>query len=243
MRKLLVALFLLFPVIASAAITISPARVAYNTEGQILSISGSFRPGNVATLVDFTYTDGGVAEVVANSVTSELITCEIPLSVTGQPGPWAVSVVFVDDNGVRTDDGATPFIFANLPPILNGPEVLTAEATSASGAAVDFSGDVNGISFVDPPPAPTISCTPASGSTFALGTTTASCTATDSFRPPSPPPPPSTTRVRSPARPHRGRRSRTASRPCSAPPPICTTTPPSPRSRSRWGRRDRKSVV
>src|ERR1051325_860929 len=181
MRKLLVALFLLFPVIASAAITISPARVAYNTEGQILSISGSFRPGNVATLVDFTYTDGGVAEVVANSVTSELITCEIPLSVTGQPGPWAVSVVFVDDNGVRTDDGATLFIFANLPPILNVPEVLTAEATSASGAAVDFSGDVNGISFVDPPPAPTISCTPASGSTFALGTTPVSCTATDSF--------------------------------------------------------------
>src|ERR1051325_4380430 len=168
MRKLLVALFLLFPVIASATITISPARVAYNTEGQILSISGSFRPGNVATLVDFTYTDGGVAEGVANSVTSELITCEIPLSVTGQPGPWAVSVVFVDDNGVRTDDGATLFIFANLPPILNVPEVLTAEATSASGAAVDFSGDVNGISFVDPPPAPTISCTPASGSTFAL---------------------------------------------------------------------------
>src|ERR1044071_5946996 len=136
MRKLLVALFLLFPVIASAAITISPARVPYNTEGQILSISGSFRPGTVATLVDFTYTDGGVAEVEASSVSSEFISCEIPLSVTGQPGPWAVSVVFVDDNG---------------------------------------------ISFVDPPPAPTISCTPVSGSTFALGTTTVSCTATDSF--------------------------------------------------------------
>src|SRR4029079_12718458 len=58
------------------------------------------------------------------------------------------------------------------------PEVLTAEATSAAGAAVDFSGDINGISFVDPPPAPTISCTPASGSTFALATTTVSCPAT-----------------------------------------------------------------
>lgn len=181
MRKLLIALFLLFPVVASAAITISPNRVAYNTEGQILSISGSFRPGNVATLVDFTYTDGGVAEVEATSVSSEFISCEIPLSVTGQPGPWAVSVVFVDDNGVRTDGSATLTIFANLPPILNVPEVVTAEATSAAGAAVDFSGEIIGYSFVDPPPAPTISCTPASGSTFALGTTTVSCTATDSF--------------------------------------------------------------
>jgi HYR domain len=182
MRKLLIALLLLFPVIASAAITISPARVAYNTEGQILTISGSFRPGTVATLVDFTYTDGGVAEVLANTVSSETITCEIPLSVTGQPGAWSVSVVFIDsDESVRTDGSATLTIFANLPPAINVPEVVTAEATSSRGAAVDFSAQVSGFSFIDPPPAPTISCTPASGSTFALGTTSVSCTATDSF--------------------------------------------------------------
>ena len=181
MRKLAVALFLLFPVIASAQITISPARVAYNTEGQILTISGSFRPGTVGTFVDFTYTDGGVAEVQAASVSADLITCEVPLSVTNLPGPWAVSVVFVDDNGVRTVGGATLTIFANLPPSINVPEVVVAEATSASGAAVSFVNEVSGFSFVDPPPAPTITCSPASGSTFPLGSSTVTCSATDSF--------------------------------------------------------------
>ena len=181
MRKLAVALFFLFPVIASAQITISPARVAYGTEGQTLNIAGSFVPGNISTSVDFTFTDGGVAEVPATSVSASLITCEIPVGVTGQPGAWAVTVVFVDDTGTRTVGGATLMIFANLPPALNVPEVYVAEATSASGAAVDFSAVVGGFSFVDPPPAPTISCTPASGSTFSLGTTTVTCTATDSF--------------------------------------------------------------
>jgi hypothetical protein len=180
MRKLLVALFLLFPVIASAQIAISPSRVAYNTEGQILTVSGSFRPGNVGTFVDFTYTDGGVAEVEATSVNSESITCEIPLSVTGQPGLWAVSVVFVDDTGVRTDGNATLTIFANLPPVLNVPEVVTAEATSPAGAAVNFADEVGGFSFADPPPAPAISCSPASGSVFPLGSSLVTCTATDS---------------------------------------------------------------
>lgn len=182
MRKLLVALFLLFPVVAAAQITISPSRIAYNTEGQILTVSGSFRPGTAATLVDFTFTDGGVAEVLADTANSENITAEVPLSVTDQPGLWTVSVVFIDnDETVRTDGSATLTIFANLPPIINVPEVVTAEATSAAGAVVDFADLVNGFSFVDPPPAPVISCTPASGTTFALGTTTVSCTATDSF--------------------------------------------------------------
>ncbi|HKS25288.1 MAG TPA: HYR domain-containing protein [Thermoanaerobaculia bacterium] len=182
MRKLLVALFLLFPVVAAAQITISPSRIAYNTEGQILTVSGSFRPGTAATLVDFTFTDGGVAEVLANTANSENITAEVPLSVTDQPGLWTVSVVFIDnDETVRTDGSATLTIFANLPPIINVPEVVTAEATSAAGAVVNFADLVNGFSFVDPPPAPVISCTPASGTTFALGTTTVSCTATDSF--------------------------------------------------------------
>jgi len=182
MRKLFVALFLLFPVIASAAITISPDRIAYTTEGQILTISGSFRPGNVGTFVDFTYVaDGGIAEVPASSVSADLITCEVPLSVTGRPGQWTVSVVFVDDNGVRTDGSATLTIFANLPPVITAPEIVTAEATSASGASVDFSDQVSGFSFVDPPPAPMITCSPAAGSVFALGSTNVTCTATDSF--------------------------------------------------------------
>src|SRR6266545_3654627 len=179
-RGFVVVLLLLFPLIAAAqSITISPDRIAYNTEGAILTITGTGLAGNVATTVDFTYGDGGVAEVTASTATSTQVTVEVPLSVTGLPGAWTVTVNAIDDNGTRVAGPATLTIFANLPPLITVPEVVTAEATSASGANVTF--DVSGFSFVDPPPAPTITCTPASGSLFALGSTIVSCTATDSF--------------------------------------------------------------
>jgi hypothetical protein len=180
MRKAFIALVLLFPVIAAAqSITISPARIAFNSEGTIMTISGTGLAGNVQTLVDFTDVNGGVAEMQALTASSSTVTVEVPLSVTDEPGPWAVTVVAVDDNGTRVAGPATLTIFANLPPLITVPEVVTAEATSSSGANVSF--DVGGFSFVDPPPAPTITCTPASGSNFALGSTTVTCTATDSF--------------------------------------------------------------
>ena len=61
------------------------------------------------------------------------------------------------------------------PPVLTLPSNITAEATSASGAVVTFTAtaidDVDG-------PVP-VTCTPASGSTFPLGTTTVQCSAHD----------------------------------------------------------------
>src|SRR5262249_54839041 len=61
------------------------------------------------------------------------------------------------------------------PPTVTVPSNITAEATSSMGAAVTFSPsarDWQGNTL-------TPTCTPASGSTFALGTTTVMCTATD----------------------------------------------------------------
>jgi hypothetical protein len=55
-------------------------------------------------------------------------------------------------------------------PVLTLPPDITAEATSAAGAAVSFT-----VTATDNA---TVSCTPASGSTFALGTTAVNCTAT-----------------------------------------------------------------
>jgi hypothetical protein len=60
-------------------------------------------------------------------------------------------------------------------PTLNLPADITAEATSGAGAAVSYT--VTATDNVDPNP--TVSCTPASGSTFPLSTTTVNCTATD----------------------------------------------------------------
>jgi large repetitive protein len=60
-------------------------------------------------------------------------------------------------------------------PVLSVPGDINTEATSASGAAVEFSATATDIADADV----TVSCAPASGSTFAKGTTPVTCTATD----------------------------------------------------------------
>jgi hypothetical protein len=62
-----------------------------------------------------------------------------------------------------------------FPPTLTLPGDLTAEATSAAGATVDYA--VTATDDTDPDPA--IECIPASGSEFPLGLNTVSCSATD----------------------------------------------------------------
>jgi hypothetical protein len=59
-------------------------------------------------------------------------------------------------------------------PTLTVPNGIAAPASSSSGVAVSFS-----VSATDPDDEATVSCTPASGSIFPVGTTTVSCVATD----------------------------------------------------------------
>jgi hypothetical protein len=61
------------------------------------------------------------------------------------------------------------------PPTVSVPAPITREATGPTGVAVTFS--VSAVDAIDP--SPTVSCDRASGATFALGTTTVSCTARD----------------------------------------------------------------
>ncbi len=61
------------------------------------------------------------------------------------------------------------------PPSVNCPANLTVEATSAAGVVVTFTATAS--DAVDGALTPT--CSPASGSTFPLGTTTVTCTAID----------------------------------------------------------------
>ena len=65
---------------------------------------------------------------------------------------------------------------ANTAPSLNLPAYVTAEATSAAGATVTYSASAS-----DPEDGPlNPHCTPATGSTFALGSTQVNCSVTDS---------------------------------------------------------------
>jgi outer membrane protein assembly factor BamB len=72
--------------------------------------------------------------------------------------------------------GATLSAYAedSTAPTLNLPGTITAKGTSSRGAAVTYS-----VSATDPDDTAAVSCSPASGSVFPIGTTTVSCTATD----------------------------------------------------------------
>lgn len=63
----------------------------------------------------------------------------------------------------------------STPPVITAPSSVTADATSAAGATVAYS--VSATDETDGAVAAT--CTPASGSAFAIGTTTVTCSATD----------------------------------------------------------------
>ena len=76
-------------------------------------------------------------------------------------------------NVTATIEDCTPI--DTTPPVVTVPADMTVEATSAAGAVATFSASASDL--VDGALTPI--CAPASGSTFALGTTTVTCTATD----------------------------------------------------------------
>ncbi|MFN2476028.1 MAG: beta strand repeat-containing protein [Chthoniobacterales bacterium] len=69
------------------------------------------------------------------------------------------------------------FVVDTTPPVISGvPADITAEATGPNGATVTYSQPTADDNFDGPVP---VSCAPASGSTFAFGTTMVTCSASD----------------------------------------------------------------
>ncbi|MHA3684048.1 HYR domain-containing protein [Leucobacter sp. HY1910] len=98
---------------------------------------------------------------------------------SGSTFPLGVTTVTCDAIDTAGNTGSQSFTVTvqdSVAPTLLGIYGRTAEATGADGATVDFT--VTAADLVDG--ALTATCTPASGSLFALGDTTVTCTATDS---------------------------------------------------------------
>jgi len=92
-------------------------------------------------------------------------------------GTTTVTCTSTDSHGNTGTKSFKVTITDTTPPVLGGsPGDQTAEATSSSGAAVSFTTP-GATDLVDG--ALTSTCAPASGSTFALGQTKVTCTATD----------------------------------------------------------------
>src|SRR5207302_6913305 len=87
-----------------------------------------------------------------------------------------------DASGNTSTKTFTVTVKDTTPPVITVPANLTLEARSAAGAVATFT--VSATDAVDP--APVVTASPASGNTFALGTTTVTVTAKDASRHTSP---------------------------------------------------------
>jgi hypothetical protein len=104
------------------------------------------------------------------------VTCTPASGSTFPIGSTLVTCTASDSTGHQASKTFHVIVADRTPPLITVPADMTAEATSGSGAAVTYT-----FSASDPDDAvSTSSCTPASGSTFAIGVTTVTCNATDS---------------------------------------------------------------
>jgi hypothetical protein len=90
-------------------------------------------------------------------------------------GATPVNCSATDAHGNAVQGSFTVTVVDTTPPVLTLPGDITATATSASGAAVSYTASASDL--VDGSVTP--SCSPASGSTFPVGSTTVNCSATD----------------------------------------------------------------
>jgi len=99
-------------------------------------------------------------------------------AVTGTPTALGTSNFTVRATAANSCTGTADFavtIRDTTPPALTLPGTITATAAGPSGAVISYSASASDL--VDGPRP--VTCSPASGSTFAIGTTTVSCSASD----------------------------------------------------------------
>jgi predicted metallo-beta-lactamase superfamily hydrolase len=125
---------------------------------------------------------GGAVVSYSSPTASDIVDLTDPVTCTPAAGTMfvlgstTISCSATDSHGNTGHSSFKVTVVDMTPPTLTLPADITAEATSSSGASVSYSATASDL--VDGSVSP--SCTPPSGSTFALGQTTVSCTATDS---------------------------------------------------------------
>jgi hypothetical protein len=125
---------------------------------------------------------GAAGAIVTYSASAtDLVSGSItPICTPASGGTFAIGATTVtctatDARGNAAGRTFTVTVQDRTAPVLTVPSPLTAEATSAAGAIVTYSASATDLASGSITPI----CTPASGGTFAIGTTTVTCTATD----------------------------------------------------------------
>ncbi len=129
--------------------------------------------------IEATGPDGAALSFTTSA--SDLVDGPLPPScspASGSTFPLGATTVTCSATDAHGNTGTSSFTVTvqdTTPPVVSVPADKTIEATGPDGAALSFTA--SGSDLVDGPLAP--SCSPASGSTFPLGATTVTCSATD----------------------------------------------------------------
>lgn len=180
----------------STATTCDSTTVSSDTDGITLTCSSTSEGGTTTRSVEIKRDATGPAVAVTpgrdpdhagwythpfayattgTDATSGLASCSPGASYAGpETAAGTVSGSCTDAAG-NTATASFAFRYDATAPVLTAPGAVTADATSPLGAAVSYA--VTAADGVDA--SLLVLCTPASGSTFAIGTTAVSCTATD----------------------------------------------------------------
>ena len=143
-----------------------PAQVVEATSpaGASVTLTGVGADPDPGDTLSYLWTEG--ASVLG---TTPSITLTVPL------GAYVFKLRVTDSHGAFAEATVGITVEDTKPPALTLPANLTLVASSVAGAIATFSASA--LDAVDGPVA--VVCTPASGSTFPIGTTTVSCAATD----------------------------------------------------------------
>ena len=139
-------------------------------------------PPSITVPADITKsTDPGLATAVvtyaptaADNAPGVTVSCLPPSGTAFAIGTTTVNCTATDGSGNTASGSFLVTVVDTEPPSLTVPANMTVNATSPSGAVVPFV-----TTATDNAPGVTKACIPPSGSTFAIGTTTVNCTATD----------------------------------------------------------------
>lgn len=138
-------------------------------------------PNNMT--VEATGPDGAVVDFNATATDlvgppNPTVMCEPASGYLFPLGTTTVSCIAWDGAQNFSDSTFDVTVVDTTPPSLHMPANITVPQTSPAGAVVTFTATATDLVN----PNPTVTCAPASGSTFPLGTTTVECTATDEIQ-------------------------------------------------------------
>jgi alpha-tubulin suppressor-like RCC1 family protein len=142
------------------AITVTPSQVVFT----------SAQPGNTPSA------SLAVTATATDAVDpSPTVTCSPGLLTLTAPGTVSATCTATDFSGNSSSATTSLTVVDDTPPVLTLPAPITVDASSSAGAVVTFTATAVDNADGSRP----VSCTPPSGSTFAIGTTTVNCSASD----------------------------------------------------------------